>query len=182
VNQFLGDGVMALFGAPLALEGAPRRAVVAALAIQRALEPLARELRAAHGVDFRMRIGIHSGPVVVGRIGDDLRMDYTAVGDTTNLADRLQKLAAPGSVLLSDTTRRAVEGWFELKDLGEFEVKGKAEPVRAFEALAERAVFDRIAWARRRGSPRWSAASASSTPCATRSPARATAAGRSCSW
>jgi class 3 adenylate cyclase len=143
VNQFLGDGVMALFGAPLALEDAPRRAVVAALAIQRALEPLTRELRAPTASTSAWHR--HPLPSVVGRIGDDLRRDHTGGGDTTNLADRLQKLAAPGSVLLSDTTRRAVEGWFELKDLGEFEVKGKAEPVRAFEALAERAVFDRIA-------------------------------------
>jgi class 3 adenylate cyclase/tetratricopeptide (TPR) repeat protein len=145
VNQFLGDGVMALFGAPLALEDAPRRAVVAALAIQRALVSLRRELATRFGVDFRMRIGVNSGPVIVGRIGDDLRMDYTAVGDTTNLADRLQKLAPPGGVLISDATHGKVQGWFEMRDLGAFEVKGKAAPVRAFEALAERAVFDRVA-------------------------------------
>jgi class 3 adenylate cyclase/tetratricopeptide (TPR) repeat protein len=151
VNQFLGDGVMSLFGAPLALEDAPRRAVLAALAIQRALEPLRRELEARFGVEFRMRIGVNSGPVIVGRIGDDLRMDYTAVGDTTNLADRLQKAAPPGGVLISDATRRAVEGWFELRDRGEFEAKGKSAPVRAFEVLAARDVADRVAVAAETG-------------------------------
>jgi class 3 adenylate cyclase len=145
VNQFLGDGVMALFGAPLALEDAPRRAVVAALAIQRALEPLRTEVADRFGVEFRMRIGVNSGPVIVGSIGDDLRMDYTAVGDTTNLADRLQKLAPPGGVLVSDHVRRAVAGWFELRALGPLEVKGKSAPVHAFEVLAERSVRDRVA-------------------------------------
>ncbi|MEN8183887.1 MAG: adenylate/guanylate cyclase domain-containing protein, partial [Myxococcota bacterium] len=108
VNQFLGDGVMALFGAPLALEDAPRRAVTAALAIQRGLESFSEEVEGQHGVPFRMRIGIHSGPVVVGRIGDDLRMDYTAVGDTTNLAARLQGLTLPGTVLISEATANLV--------------------------------------------------------------------------
>jgi class 3 adenylate cyclase len=115
VNQFLGDGVMALFGAPIALEAAPRRAILAALAIQRALEPLNRDVQAQHGCDFRMRIGIHTGPVVVGRIGDDLRMDYTAVGDTTNLAARLQQTAPPGSILISEATENLVAGFFELR-------------------------------------------------------------------
>ena len=132
VNQFTGDGVMALFGAPIALEDAPRRAVLAALRIQEALAPLDAEVRAEHGVPFQMRIGVHSGPVVVAGIGDDLRMDYTAVGDTTNLAARLQQLAVPGSVLISEATRNLVAGFFELNDRGELGIKGKAEPVRAF--------------------------------------------------
>ena len=135
VNQFLGDGVMALFGAPLALEDAPRRAVIAALAIQRALQPLARELRAGHGVDFRMRIGIHSGPVVVGKIGDDLRMDYTAVGDTTNLAARLEQLAEPGSILVSESTSRLVRSHVRLDAPQLLSVKGKSEPITAFRVL-----------------------------------------------
>jgi class 3 adenylate cyclase/tetratricopeptide (TPR) repeat protein len=138
VNQFQGDGFMALFGAPLALEDAPRRACLAALAIQRVLEPLRREVRERHCAEFRWRIGIHSGPVVVGRIGDDLRMDYTAVGDTTNLAARLEKAAAPGAILISDATRRAIEGLFELEDCGEIQLKGKAESTHAWRVLSER--------------------------------------------
>jgi class 3 adenylate cyclase len=144
VNQFLGDGVMALFGAPIALEGAPRRAALAALGIQRALETLREELRRSRGVDFGMRIGIHTGLVVVGKIGDDLRMDYTAVGDTTNLAARLQQLAQSGSIVISGATRRLVSGFFDLRDLGEVRVKGRAAPVHAFEVVAERDVDGRI--------------------------------------
>jgi class 3 adenylate cyclase/tetratricopeptide (TPR) repeat protein len=148
INQFLGDGLMALFGAPVALEDAPRRAVSASLGIQRLVRELAKELKAAHDLVFRVRIGINSGPVVVGRIGDDLRMDYTAVGDTTNLADRLQRLAEPGSIVISESTERLVRGFFDLRDLGPQQVRGHEEPVGAFEVLAERSVsgrFDMIA-------------------------------------
>ena len=144
VNQFLGDGVLALFGAPLALEDAPRRAVLAALGIQRALGSLDEEVQQQHGVPFQMRIGIHSGPVVVGRIGDDLRMDYTAVGDTTNLAARLQQAALPGSIVISEATGSLVSGYFELRELGPLGLKGKREPVPAFEVLAEKPVSGRI--------------------------------------
>ena len=118
VNQFLGDGAMALFGAPVALEDAPRRAVSAALAIQRGLAALGEETASQRRAALALRIGIHSGHVVVGRIGDDLRMDYTAVGDTTNLAARLQQLAPPGEVLISEATQRLVAGFFEFEDLG----------------------------------------------------------------
>jgi len=138
VNQFTGDGIMAIFGAPVALEEAPRRAVLAALGIQRALAPLREELAASHGVDFRMRIGIHSGVVVVGRIGNDLRMDYTAVGDTTHLASRLQAAAPPGGVLVSEATARLVAGFFETRDRGDLPLKGISGSRRAFEVLAER--------------------------------------------
>jgi class 3 adenylate cyclase/tetratricopeptide (TPR) repeat protein len=144
INQFTGDGAMALFGAPLALEGAPRRAIVAALAIQRALAPLDAEVQARHGLPFRMRIGIHTGPVVVGTIGDDLRMDYTAVGDTTNLAARLESLAGPGQVLISEATKRLVEGFFDLDPREPAELKGISQPVRSYEVLAARPVAGRI--------------------------------------
>ena len=144
VNQFLGDGTMALFGAPLALEDAPRRALAAALGIQRAVARLAAEDAGGAGADLRVRIGIHSGPVVVGRIGDDLRMDYTAVGDTTHLAARLQGAAAPGRIVVSEATQHLVSGWFDLRDLGGLALKGVPEPVRAFEVLAERPVRDRV--------------------------------------
>ena len=144
VNQFTGDGVMALFGAPLAIEDAPRRAVTAALAIQRSLQALDAEVRERHGRPFRMRIGINSGPVVVGRIGDDLRMDYTAVGDTTNLAARLEQSSGPGEVLISDATQRLVEGFFDLEPLPPLQVKGKSRPVNAFRVTGERRVSERI--------------------------------------
>jgi tetratricopeptide (TPR) repeat protein len=137
INQYTGDGVMALFGAPVAHEDSPRRAVHAALGIQRALRAYAEELQAQRGLALQMRIGLNTGLVVVGKIGDDLRMDYTAVGDTTNLAARLQQMARPGSVLVSEATHRAVGSFFETLDLGEMPVKGHT-PVRAFEVLRPR--------------------------------------------
>jgi class 3 adenylate cyclase/tetratricopeptide (TPR) repeat protein len=138
VNQFLGDGLMALFGAPIALEDHALRAVHAALAIQDTITGYGRELHRELGVDLRLRIGINTGPVVVGRIGDDLRMDYTAVGDTTHLAARLQALAEPGGVLVSEATYRAVEGYVRAEALGPVAIKGRAEPVRVFNVTGRR--------------------------------------------
>ena len=137
VNQYTGDGVMALFGAPIAHEDAPRRAAHAALAIQRVVGDLSRELAPQLERSLEMRIGLNTGPVVVGRIGDDLRMDYTAVGDTTNVAARLQQNARPGSVLVGASTHRLIAGYFETLDLGELPVKGHA-PVPAFEVVRAR--------------------------------------------
>jgi class 3 adenylate cyclase len=137
INQYTGDGVMPLFGAPIAHEDGPRRAVHAALGIQRALRDYGKELAAQGGPALQMRIGINTGPVVVGRIGDDLRMDYTAVGDTTNLAARLQQVARPGSVVVGAATHRLVSDFFEILDLGEVQIKGHA-PVRAWEVLRPR--------------------------------------------
>jgi class 3 adenylate cyclase/tetratricopeptide (TPR) repeat protein len=148
VHRF--DGVMALFGAPIAHEDGPRRAVHAALGIQRALREYGQALQAERGLALQMRIGINTGPVVVGRIGDDLRMDYTAVGDTTNLAARLQQLARPGSVVISAATHRLVSGFFESLDLGEVPVKGRA-PARAFEVLRPRGRRARLDVAIERG-------------------------------
>ncbi len=109
INQFLGDGVMALFGAPIAHEDHAHRALCAALAIQEGLAPLREDVRRAHGREFRIRIGINTGLVVVGAIGHDLRMDYTAVGDTTNLAARLLNLAEPGQIVASRHTQHLRE-------------------------------------------------------------------------
>ena len=136
VNQFLGDGVMALFGAPIAHEDHARRAVQAALAIQSALQQLDEELRSAGRIGLQVRQGLNTGLVVVGSIGTDLRMDYTAVGDTTNVAARLQHAAEPGSILISERTRRLVEGFFKLRSIGAIDLKGKAEKVPAFEVLS----------------------------------------------
>jgi class 3 adenylate cyclase/tetratricopeptide (TPR) repeat protein len=137
INQFLGDGVMALFGAPIAHEDHPHRALCASLAIQEGLQPLREEVHRAHGVEFRIRIGINTGFVVVGAIGKDLRMDYTAVGDTTNLAARLLSLAKPGQIVISRRTQHLRDGFFVFEDLGEFQVKGKTEPVRAYALISE---------------------------------------------
>jgi class 3 adenylate cyclase/tetratricopeptide (TPR) repeat protein len=150
INQYTGDGVMALFGAPIAHEDSPRRAVHAALAVQRALRDYDRELQGQGGRHLQMRIGLHTGPVVVGKIGDDLRMDYTAVGDTTNLAARLQQTARPGSVVVSEATHAAIAGFFETLDLGEIAVKGRA-PVHAFEVLRAHARRSRLDAAVERG-------------------------------
>jgi predicted ATPase/class 3 adenylate cyclase len=150
VNQYTGDGVMALFGAPIAHEDGPRRAVHAALGIQQALARCREEMETKTGVRLGLRIGVHTGPVVVGRIGDDLRMDYTAVGDTTNLAARLQQLAQPGNVLVSEVTHRLIRDFFETRDLGETPVKGRA-PVRMFEVIRHRGRRARLDVAVERG-------------------------------
>src|SRR5215510_6090688 len=150
INQYTGDGVMALFGAPIAHEDGPRRAVHAALGIQRAIRDLAQALQAERGLSLQMRIGINTGLVVVGKIGDDLRMDYTAMGDTTNLAARLQQMAQPGSVVMSAATHQHVAGFFDTRDLGEMSVKGRA-PVRAFEVLRPRGRRTRLDVAVERG-------------------------------
>jgi class 3 adenylate cyclase/tetratricopeptide (TPR) repeat protein len=129
VNQFLGDGFMALFGAPLAHEDHARRAALAALGVARALRE--RPVHVASGVDIPLtvRMGLHTGFVVVGAIGDNLRMDYTAVGDTTHLAARLQQLAEPDAILASEATWRLVEGYVHGERVGPVEVKGRSEPV-----------------------------------------------------
>jgi len=136
VNQFLGDGLMALFGAPIAHEDHAQRACHAALGMQKALTPYRETMRQRYGIDFRMRIGINSGAVVVGAIGDDLRMDYTATGDTANLAARMEALAEPDSVYVSENTFRLTEGYFRFEHLGRKTVKGKAEPVGSYRVIA----------------------------------------------
>jgi class 3 adenylate cyclase/tetratricopeptide (TPR) repeat protein len=151
INQYTGDGVMALFGAPIAHEDSPCRAVHAALGMQRAIRDFGRALQAQRGFRLQMRIGMNSGLVVVGKIGDNLRMDYTAVGNTTNLAARLQQLAQPGTVVISEATYRLVAGFFETRDLGDHVVKGYTEPVHAFEVLRTRGRRTRLEVAAERG-------------------------------
>jgi predicted ATPase/class 3 adenylate cyclase len=135
VNQFLGDGIMALFGAPIAHEDHARRAVHAALGIGRALEAYQTEL-APRGIAFCARQGLNTGLVVVGSIGSDLRMDYTAVGDTTNVAARMQQAGEPGRVTISEATHRLVHGYFETRALGKVQLKGKTEPLAIWEVVA----------------------------------------------
>ena len=151
VNQFLGDGLMALFGAPLAQEDHAERGVRAALAIRHALAHHRAQIQREHGIDFQVRMGLNTGLVVVGKIGDNLRMDYTAVGDTTNLASRLLALAEPGQILIGDATIKAVEPYFLLDPLGAVAIKGKAQPVRAARVEGERPVRSRLEAVMERG-------------------------------
>ena len=135
INQFTGDGIMAIFGAPIAHEDHAQRACFASLAIQKALHGYAVELKKEHGIEFKMRIGINSGPVVVGAIGDDLRMDYTAVGDTTNLAARMEQEARPGSIFVSGNSHAIAKDYFEFVAIGKMEIKGKQKPQEAYELI-----------------------------------------------
>ena len=138
VNQFLGDGLMALFGAPVALEDHAFRGVQTALAIRETLSGYSEQLKRDRGVELQLRLGLNTGLVVVGRIGDDLRMDYTAVGDTTHLASRVQALAEPGTILITEATHRLVEGYVQTESLGPVSVKGRSERVRVYRVIGRR--------------------------------------------
>ena len=151
VTQFLGDGIMALFGAPIAHEDSPRRAVAAALEMQRALAEYAAEAKKQHHIECRFRAGLNTGPVVVGKISDNLDMDYTALGDTVNLAARMAELAEPGAVYLTANTHRLVENYFECEDLGPLEIKGKAQLVTTYKALQEKQIKTRLEAAAQHG-------------------------------
>ena len=151
VNQFTGDGIMALFGAPIAHEDHARRALHASLEIQRALADYAGALRRNKGLTLQVRLGLNSGPVVVGAIGDDLRMDYTAQGLTTNLAARMQQAADPGAILVAAPTYRLGEGYFRFKSLGPMQVRGISEAVEGYVLEAEGTVVSRLEASRRRG-------------------------------
>jgi class 3 adenylate cyclase/tetratricopeptide (TPR) repeat protein len=144
INQFTGDGVMALFGAPLAHEDHAARACHASLSIQHALTDYGEKLMKTCGIDFKMRIGLNSGPVVVGAIGDDLRMDYTAIGDTINLASRMESSAPPGAIYVSGHTHRLARDFFAFSSLGPLQVKGKEEPQDAYELIQASEVRTRL--------------------------------------
>jgi len=131
VNQVLGDGIMALFGAPVAHEDHAVRACYAALAMQTTMHRYAEEVRRSHGLEMQARVGLNSGEVVVRAIGNDLHMDYSAVGQTTHLAARMEQLATPGSIRLTAATLRLVEGLVQVNTLGRFPVKGLTEPSAA---------------------------------------------------
>jgi len=133
VNQVLGEGIMTLFGAPIAHEDHAVRACYAALAMQAAMRPYTDEVRRARGLELRIRVGLHSGEVVVRAIGNDLHMDYSAVGETTHLAARMEQLATPGSIRLTTETLRLAEGFIQVQSLGPVPVKGLVEPVEVFE-------------------------------------------------
>jgi len=151
INQFTGDGVMALFGAPIAHEDHAQRACHASLAIQKALVPYAEKLKRNYGIAFKMRIGLNTGPVVVGSIGDDLRMDYTAQGDTANLGARMENHAEPGTVLVSENTYRLARDYFEFASKGKIQVKGKTSPVEAYQLIKAGEVETRLGASAARG-------------------------------
>ncbi|MEK7700374.1 MAG: adenylate/guanylate cyclase domain-containing protein, partial [candidate division NC10 bacterium] len=133
VNQVMGDGIMALFGAPIAHEDHAVRACYAALRMQELVKRYAEDARRAHGVNVQIRVGLNSGEVVVRAIGSDLHMDYTAVGQTTHLAARMEQFASPGSILLTPATLELVEGYVAVKPLGPVPVKGLADAVEVYE-------------------------------------------------
>jgi class 3 adenylate cyclase/tetratricopeptide (TPR) repeat protein len=155
VNQVLGDGIMALFGAPLAHEDHAIRACYAALAMQAALRRYGEDVRRSHGLEVQMRVGVHSGEVVVRAIGNDLHMDYSAVGQTTHLAARMEQLATPGSIRLTAATLRLVEGLVQANALGPFPVKGLTEPVEVFELVGVSALRRRLQASAARGLTRF---------------------------
>jgi len=155
VNQYTGDGIMALFGAPIAHEDHAQRACYAALQLLERLREYGRTVRREHGLDFATRVGLNSGEVVVGKIGDDLRMDYTAQGATVGLAARMEQLASPDTIYLSDTTARLVDGYFATGDLGEFPVKGLDAPARVHQLEGIGALRTRFDVSRARGLTRF---------------------------
>ncbi|MGH7855797.1 MAG: AAA family ATPase, partial [Candidatus Binatia bacterium] len=155
INQFTGDGIMALFGAPIAHEDHAQRACWSALHLSEELRRYADELRREAGLNFSVRMGLNSGEVVVGAIGDDLRMDYTAQGHTVGLAARIEQLAEPGTVYLSDHTAELVSGYFRLRDLGDFRIQGLREPLRVYELQGTGSVRSRLDRARARGLTRF---------------------------
>ena len=137
VNEMTGDGIMALFGAPIAQEDAPQRAIRSAQAIHREMTKTSHKLkRETQGLPLRMRIGINTGPVVVGTLGNDLRVEFKAVGDTVNLASRMEGLAEPGTTSVTGETFKLTEGFFRFEALGEKKLKGKEKPVKAYRVLA----------------------------------------------
>ena len=155
VNQVMGDGIMALFGAPLAHEDHAVRACYAGLRMQDVVRRYSDDLRRAQGVEVQIRVGLNSGEVVVRSIGSDLRMDYTAVGQTTHLAARMEQLAAPGSIRLTADTLRLAEGYVEVKPLGPVPVRGLGAPVEVYEATGAGAVRSRLQAATARGLTRF---------------------------
>jgi class 3 adenylate cyclase/tetratricopeptide (TPR) repeat protein len=155
INQYTGDGVMALFGAPIAHEDHAHRACYAALHLLDELRAFADDLRLRRGISFSVRLGLNSGDVIVGTIGDDLRMDYTAQGHVVGLAARMQQLAAGDRAYLTQHTARLVKGFFDLRSLGDMEVRGAHDPVHVYELLGVGRLRTRFDLSRSRGLSRF---------------------------
>lgn len=138
VARLMGDAILAFFGAPIAHEDDPQRAILAALQIVESVRAYRRQVNEEWGVTFDVRLGINTGLVVVGAIGSDLRMEYTAMGDTINVAARMEQTAEPGTIRVTEETRRLVRGSFEFERVGEITVKGKQHPVSAYKVIRVR--------------------------------------------
>jgi len=155
VNQVMGDGIMALFGAPLAHEDHAVRACYAALRMQESVKQYADEVRRSHAAVVKIRVGLNSGEVVVRAIGSDLHMDYTAVGQTTHLAARMEQIADPGAIVITPDTLALAEGYFEVKSLGPVPVKGLADAVEVYEVTGAGPARTRLQASTRRGLTRF---------------------------
>ena len=155
MTQVMGDGIMALFGAPLAHEDHAVRACYAALRMQESVKKYAESIRRSDGIEVQIRVGVNSGDVVVRSVGSDPRTNYTAVGQTTHLAARMEQLATPRTIRLTSDTLRLAEGFIEVKPLGPIPVKGLAAPVDVYEAMGVGAVRTRLQAAARRGLTRF---------------------------
>jgi class 3 adenylate cyclase/tetratricopeptide (TPR) repeat protein len=155
VNQVMGDGIMALFGAPLAHEDHAVRACYAALAMQAAVQRYAAEVQRTHGVPLQMRVGLNAGEVVVRAIGNDLHMDYSAIGQTTHLAARMEQMAMPGSILMTSAVLGLTQGYVHVRGLGPVPVKGLTAPVEVYELVGASGVQRRLQAAAQRGLTRF---------------------------
>lgn len=155
VDKFTGDGIMAIFGAPVAHEDHAQRACWAALALQDELASYAAEVRRTQGLSFSVRMGLNSGEVVVGEIGEDLRVEYTAIGHTVGLAQRMESLAEPGRAFITEHTAKLVSGYLDLEDLGEFDVKGASGPIRVHALIGAGGARSRLDISRARGFTRF---------------------------
>jgi class 3 adenylate cyclase len=144
IARLMGDAILAFFGAPVAHEDDPIRAVRASLDLLAAVRECAAEAKRDYGIDFAMRVGLNTGQVVVGEVGSDLKYEYTAMGDAVNLAARMQSAARPMTVLISEHTHRFVAPAFDCADLGQIDVKGKSEPVRVYEVIGGKAKPGRL--------------------------------------
>ncbi|MDX1378548.1 MAG: adenylate/guanylate cyclase domain-containing protein [Anaerolineales bacterium] len=140
VPRLMGDAILAFFGAPITHEDDPQRAVLAGLEIQEGIKPYADEMRLKHGLEFGLRVGINTGLVVVGEIGSDLRMEYTAIGDAINLAARMEQTAQVGTIQISEETYKLVAPFFDVEALGEIEVKGKSVPIQTYRVLGAKSM------------------------------------------
>ena len=154
IAQFLGNEVMAFFGAPIAHENAPQRALYAALGIQERLRSYADQLK-KEGIEFDIRIGLNTGLVVVGKIGEDLTIEYTPMGDTVDMASRMMYAAKPGTIQVAENTYHLTQGYFEFKPLGEVEMKGKKRPVKTYQVLGVGTVRTRLGASVERGLTRF---------------------------